>query len=310
MGVNSSKKLAAKCSFLSKDEQLIVSNSFKLASRNSEKIKEDELTVSPHFALGAPTWLRPIFRNYGAPKWTPACSSTSTTTCSVRASRSCLPWIWSDLLNFLCFAREEPLMKRSKFSSPHWEGTRRSRRTFPTVWWRRWVSFTLVSPSEENEPNKMTRLNDLINKIKKMLTDLSTYLLFTIRDFNTPGGRLYLIFGLFQSAFANFKEIFVKRSKYESQEGFQPLPLVTVSQSLFRFGKRRKIFFWSIFFREWLLSTQQFVLCPIRLLTFVFMIIAHSHINTVTSVHKMSPSTGRNFDVLQQRPQRALNSLV
>ncbi|KAL1501204.1 hypothetical protein ABEB36_006576 [Hypothenemus hampei] len=44
MGVNSSKKLAAKCSFLSKDEQLIVSNSFKLASKNSEKIKEDELT--------------------------------------------------------------------------------------------------------------------------------------------------------------------------------------------------------------------------------------------------------------------------
>lgn len=45
MGVNSSKKLAAKCSFLSKDEQLIVSNSFKLASKNSERIKEDELTV-------------------------------------------------------------------------------------------------------------------------------------------------------------------------------------------------------------------------------------------------------------------------
>ncbi|XP_060536321.1 MTOR-associated protein MEAK7 [Cylas formicarius] len=44
MGVNNSKKLAAKCSFLSKDEQLIVSNSFKLASRNSEKIKEEELT--------------------------------------------------------------------------------------------------------------------------------------------------------------------------------------------------------------------------------------------------------------------------
>ncbi|KAG5899547.1 hypothetical protein JTB14_008233 [Gonioctena quinquepunctata] len=44
MGANSSKKLAAKCSFLSKDEQLIVSNSFKLASRNSEKIKEEELT--------------------------------------------------------------------------------------------------------------------------------------------------------------------------------------------------------------------------------------------------------------------------
>ncbi|XP_071054421.1 MTOR-associated protein MEAK7 [Onthophagus taurus] len=44
MGVNSSKKLAAKCSFLSKDEQVIVSNSFKFASKNSEKIKEDELT--------------------------------------------------------------------------------------------------------------------------------------------------------------------------------------------------------------------------------------------------------------------------
>ncbi|CAH1116496.1 unnamed protein product [Phaedon cochleariae] len=44
MGANSSKKLAAKCSFLSKDEQLIVSNSFKLASKNSEKIKEEELT--------------------------------------------------------------------------------------------------------------------------------------------------------------------------------------------------------------------------------------------------------------------------
>ncbi|CAG9834864.1 unnamed protein product [Diabrotica balteata] len=44
MGANSSKKLAAKCPFLSKDEQLIVSNSFKLASKNSEKIKEEELT--------------------------------------------------------------------------------------------------------------------------------------------------------------------------------------------------------------------------------------------------------------------------
>nr|CAI5860403.1 unnamed protein product [Callosobruchus analis] len=44
MGANSSKKLAAKCSFLSKDEQLIVSNSFKLASKNSEKIKEEELS--------------------------------------------------------------------------------------------------------------------------------------------------------------------------------------------------------------------------------------------------------------------------
>lgn len=45
MGLNSSKRLAAKCSFLSKDEQVIVSNSFRLASKNSEKIKEEELTV-------------------------------------------------------------------------------------------------------------------------------------------------------------------------------------------------------------------------------------------------------------------------
>lgn len=44
MGVNSSKKLAAKCTFLSKDEQVIVGNSFRLASKNSEKIKDDELT--------------------------------------------------------------------------------------------------------------------------------------------------------------------------------------------------------------------------------------------------------------------------
>jgi hypothetical protein len=55
MGVNSSKKLAAKCSFLSKDEQHIVSNSFRLASKNSEKIKEEELTVnSGLFLSGAP----------------------------------------------------------------------------------------------------------------------------------------------------------------------------------------------------------------------------------------------------------------
>lgn len=46
MGINSSKRLAAKCSFLSKDEQVIVSNSFKFASKNSERIKEDELTVN------------------------------------------------------------------------------------------------------------------------------------------------------------------------------------------------------------------------------------------------------------------------
>lgn len=45
MGTSNSKKLAAKCSFLSKDEQLIVGNSFKLASKNCEKIKEEELSV-------------------------------------------------------------------------------------------------------------------------------------------------------------------------------------------------------------------------------------------------------------------------
>lgn len=49
MGLNSSKRLAAKCSFLSKDEQVIVSNSFRLASKNSERIKEDELTVCVFF---------------------------------------------------------------------------------------------------------------------------------------------------------------------------------------------------------------------------------------------------------------------
>lgn len=46
MGVNSSKRLAAKCSFLSKEEQQIVGNSFRVVSKNSEKIKEDELSVS------------------------------------------------------------------------------------------------------------------------------------------------------------------------------------------------------------------------------------------------------------------------
>lgn len=46
MGINSSKRLAAKCAFLSKDEQVIISNSFRLASKNSDKIKEDELMVS------------------------------------------------------------------------------------------------------------------------------------------------------------------------------------------------------------------------------------------------------------------------
>lgn len=49
MGVNNSKRLAAKCSFLSKDEQVIVSQSFRLVSKNSEKIKEDDLVVSKFF---------------------------------------------------------------------------------------------------------------------------------------------------------------------------------------------------------------------------------------------------------------------
>lgn len=42
---NSSKKQAAKCNFLSKDEQNIVSNSFRLISKNSDRLKEDDLTV-------------------------------------------------------------------------------------------------------------------------------------------------------------------------------------------------------------------------------------------------------------------------
>lgn len=42
---NSSKKLAARCAFLSKDEQVIVSNAFRLASKNSERIKDDDLVV-------------------------------------------------------------------------------------------------------------------------------------------------------------------------------------------------------------------------------------------------------------------------
>lgn len=46
MGVNNSKRLAAKCAFLTKDEQVIVSQSFRLVSKNSEKIKEDDLVVS------------------------------------------------------------------------------------------------------------------------------------------------------------------------------------------------------------------------------------------------------------------------
>lgn len=42
---NSSKKLAARCAFLSKDEQVIVSNAFRIASKNSERIKDDDLVV-------------------------------------------------------------------------------------------------------------------------------------------------------------------------------------------------------------------------------------------------------------------------
>ncbi|XP_045474421.1 MTOR-associated protein MEAK7 [Harmonia axyridis] len=40
---NSSKKQAAKCNFLSKDEQNLVSNSFRFISKNSDRIKEDDL---------------------------------------------------------------------------------------------------------------------------------------------------------------------------------------------------------------------------------------------------------------------------
>lgn len=40
---NSSKKQAAKCNFLSKEEQNVVSNSFKFISKNSDRIKEDDL---------------------------------------------------------------------------------------------------------------------------------------------------------------------------------------------------------------------------------------------------------------------------
>lgn len=43
MGLNTSKKLAAKCTFLSKEEQVIVGNCFRLTSRNSDRIKEEEL---------------------------------------------------------------------------------------------------------------------------------------------------------------------------------------------------------------------------------------------------------------------------
>lgn len=71
MGVSSSKKLAAKCSFLTKDEQLIVSNSFKFTSKNSEKIKEEELTVRTNTFKCDELLKNIFFRNYGAHKWIP-----------------------------------------------------------------------------------------------------------------------------------------------------------------------------------------------------------------------------------------------
>lgn len=46
MGTNASKKLAAQCTLLTKDEQKYVASTFKAASKNSGKIKEDDLIVS------------------------------------------------------------------------------------------------------------------------------------------------------------------------------------------------------------------------------------------------------------------------
>ncbi|KAJ8710586.1 hypothetical protein PYW08_009101 [Mythimna loreyi] len=43
---NTSKKLAAKCTLLTKDEQKYLANTFRAASKNSEKIKEEDLIVS------------------------------------------------------------------------------------------------------------------------------------------------------------------------------------------------------------------------------------------------------------------------
>ncbi|XP_053618499.1 MTOR-associated protein MEAK7 isoform X2 [Plodia interpunctella] len=43
---NTSKKLAAKCTLLTKDEQKYVAQTFRAASKNSEKIREDDLIVS------------------------------------------------------------------------------------------------------------------------------------------------------------------------------------------------------------------------------------------------------------------------
>ncbi|KPJ04219.1 hypothetical protein RR46_07978 [Papilio xuthus] len=43
---NTSKKLAAKCTLLTKEEQKYVAATFRAASKNSERIREDDLIVS------------------------------------------------------------------------------------------------------------------------------------------------------------------------------------------------------------------------------------------------------------------------
>lgn len=43
---NTSKKLAAKCTLLTKDEQKHIAVTFRSASKNSERIREDDLIVS------------------------------------------------------------------------------------------------------------------------------------------------------------------------------------------------------------------------------------------------------------------------
>lgn len=43
---NTSKKLAAKCSLLTREEQKFIANTFRAASKNSDKIREEDLIVS------------------------------------------------------------------------------------------------------------------------------------------------------------------------------------------------------------------------------------------------------------------------
>ncbi|KAF9420521.1 hypothetical protein HW555_003271 [Spodoptera exigua] len=43
---NTSKKLAAKCTLLTKDEQKYLAATFRAASKNSDKIREEDLIVS------------------------------------------------------------------------------------------------------------------------------------------------------------------------------------------------------------------------------------------------------------------------